>query len=38
VVGYQASARGGVVRLKMEKDRVILTGQAKTIFTGHVLV
>ena len=31
IVGYQASARGGFVRMKMRGDRVALVGQAVTV-------
>ena len=31
---YQASARGGVVRVRVEGDRVHLAGQAVTVLTG----
>jgi PhzF family phenazine biosynthesis protein len=34
LVGYQASARGGIVRLKVDGDRVILGGQAVTVLRG----
>jgi PhzF family phenazine biosynthesis protein len=34
LVGYQASARGGSVRVKAEGDRVILGGQAVTVLRG----
>jgi PhzF family phenazine biosynthesis protein len=36
MVGFQASARGGVVRVATEGDRVILGGQAVTIFEGNL--
>ena len=32
LTGYQASARGGVVRVRMAGDRVVLGGQAVTVF------
>ncbi|GDX39857.1 isomerase [Armatimonadota bacterium] len=35
-VAYQASKRGGVLRLKLEGERVLLTGQAVTILKGEV--
>ena len=35
---YQASARGGVVRVRLAGDRVILGGQAVTVMTGELLV
>jgi len=31
MTGYQASARGGIVRVRMDGDRVILGGQAVTV-------
>jgi PhzF family phenazine biosynthesis protein len=34
---FQASARGGVVRVRIEGDRVILGGQAVTVMTGELL-
>jgi PhzF family phenazine biosynthesis protein len=37
MVGYQASARGGVVKVRMEGDRVILGGQAVTVLRGELL-
>ena len=37
-VAYQASARGGVVRVRLEGDRVRLGGQAVTVLRGHLLV
>jgi predicted PhzF superfamily epimerase YddE/YHI9 len=36
LVGYQASARGGLVRMKLAGDRVRLGGQAVTIFHGEL--
>jgi PhzF family phenazine biosynthesis protein len=36
MVGYQASARGGVVRTRLKDDRVILGGQAVTVWAGHL--
>jgi PhzF family phenazine biosynthesis protein len=35
---FQASARGGVVRVKLEGDRVLLGGQAVTVMTADLLV
>lgn len=35
---YQASARGGVLHVRLEGDRVILAGQAVTVFAGELLV
>ncbi len=37
MVGYQASARGGIVRVAVEGDRVKLRGQAVTILRGELL-
>jgi PhzF family phenazine biosynthesis protein len=37
MVGYQASARGGVVRVRVAGDRVILGGQAVTVLRGELL-
>ena len=35
LVGYQASARGGVVKVRYAGDRVILGGQAVTVLRGN---
>ncbi len=37
LTAFQASARGGVVRVRLEGDRVILGGQAVTILTADLL-
>ncbi|MCS6813867.1 MAG: PhzF family phenazine biosynthesis protein [Cyanobacteria bacterium] len=37
LVGYQASARGGVVRARVQGDRVLLAGQAVTVLRGELL-
>jgi len=37
MIGYQASPRGGVVRVRVEGDRVMLAGQAVTVMTGELL-
>lgn len=37
MIGFQASARSGVVRCRMNEDRVILCGKAVTIMHGEVL-
>lgn len=37
LVGYQASARGGVVRVRLAGDRVRLGGQAVTVLRGELL-
>ena len=36
LTGYQASARGGVVRTRLAGDRVMLGGQAVTVMRGDV--
>ena len=36
-VAYQASARGGVVRVRLHGDRVILAGQAVTVLRGELV-
>jgi PhzF family phenazine biosynthesis protein len=36
MVGYQASARGGVVRVRLEGERAILGGQAVTVIRGEL--
>ncbi|MFL5244581.1 MAG: PhzF family phenazine biosynthesis protein [Gemmataceae bacterium] len=38
MTGYQASARGGVVGVRVAGERVFLTGQAITIWQGELLV
>ena len=37
LTGYQASARGGVVRVRIGDDRVYLGGQAITVMRGILL-
>jgi PhzF family phenazine biosynthesis protein len=37
LMAYQASARGGVLRLRLYGDRVILGGQAVTVWQGEML-
>jgi len=37
LTGYQASARGGVVRVRVGDDRVYLSGQAVTVMRGTLL-
>jgi PhzF family phenazine biosynthesis protein len=37
MTGYQASPRGGVVRVRLQGNRVILAGQAVTVMTGELL-
>jgi predicted PhzF superfamily epimerase YddE/YHI9 len=36
LVGYQASTRGGTVRVRLQGDRVILGGQAVTVLRGDL--
>ena len=36
LVGFQASARGGIVRVRVEDDRVHLGGQAVTVLRGEL--
>lgn len=36
MTGYQASARGGVVKVRLEGERVILAGQAVTVLVGEL--
>ena len=36
MTGYQVSARGGVVNVRLEGDRVILSGQAVTVLVGEL--
>ena len=36
MTGYQASARGGVVQVRLAGDRVILRGQAVTVLSGEL--
>ena len=37
LVGYQASARGGLVRVALQGDRTLLTGRAVTVIDGTLL-
>jgi len=37
MVGYQTSARGGVVRVRLDGDRVKLAGQAITVLRGELV-
>ena len=37
LVGFQASARGGVVRVRTEEDRVVLAGEAVTVLRGELV-
>jgi predicted PhzF superfamily epimerase YddE/YHI9 len=36
LVGWQASARGGIVRTRLEGDRVVLGGRAVTVWEGEL--
>jgi PhzF family phenazine biosynthesis protein len=36
LIGFQASSRGGVVRVRLNGDRVILGGHAITVLEGHL--
>ncbi len=36
LVGFQASRRGGTVRMRLEGDRVILGGKAITVLRGQL--
>ena len=38
LTGYQASARGGYVRCRSDRDRVHLGGEAVTVLSGKLLV
>ena len=38
LIGYQASARGGEVRVRLAGDRVLLGGQAVTVLRGELLL
>jgi PhzF family phenazine biosynthesis protein len=37
MTGYQASARGGIVRVRLAGDRVKLGGQAVTVIRGEIV-
>jgi len=37
MTAYQASPRGGVVRVRLAGDRVMLAGQAVTVLRGELL-
>lgn len=37
LIGYQASTRGGIVRVQLDGDRVRLGGQAVTVLRGELL-
>jgi PhzF family phenazine biosynthesis protein len=36
LTGYQASARGGTVKVRVDGDRVLLAGRAVTVFSGEL--
>jgi predicted PhzF superfamily epimerase YddE/YHI9 len=36
LTGYQASARGGTIRVRARGDRVLLAGRAVTVFSGQL--
>jgi PhzF family phenazine biosynthesis protein len=36
LTGYQASARGGTVKVRVEGERVLLAGRAVTVFSGEL--
>ncbi len=36
MMGYQASTRGGFVKVRVEEDRVYISGQAFTVFRGEL--
>jgi predicted PhzF superfamily epimerase YddE/YHI9 len=36
LVGHQASKRGGIVRMRLDGDRVMLGGKAVTVWEGHL--
>ena len=36
--GYQASRRGGIVRVALNGDRIMLGGRAVTILRGEVVI
>jgi PhzF family phenazine biosynthesis protein len=38
MTGFQASRRGGVVKVRLEHDRVVLRGQAVIVLRGELLV
>ncbi len=37
MIGFQASARGGVVKVRLDGDRVRMSGQAVTVLRGELL-
>ncbi|OOF27041.1 PhzF family phenazine biosynthesis protein [Salinivibrio sp. IB872] len=36
LIGYQASARGGYIKMTLSEDHVLLQGQAVTVFSGKL--
>jgi len=38
LIGFQASERGGTVRVKVDGNRIYLSGKAVTIFSGEILI
>jgi predicted PhzF superfamily epimerase YddE/YHI9 len=38
LMAYQASKRGGQLKLRVEDERVFMTGQAVTVFEGTLYV
>jgi len=38
MIAHQVSARGGVVRVRLAGERVLLSGQAVTVLGGELLV
>ncbi len=38
MIGYQASKRGGTVRVRLVEDRVKLGGKAITVTRGELLI
>jgi predicted PhzF superfamily epimerase YddE/YHI9 len=38
MLAFQASARGGIIRVRLVGDRVLLGGQAVTVMTAELLV
>jgi PhzF family phenazine biosynthesis protein len=38
MLAFQASARGGIIRVRLQGDRVLLGGQAVTVMTAELLV
>lgn len=38
LIAYQASKRGGIVKVRVEGDRVLLGGRAVTVFKGDLIV